>query len=366
MPPVRHVGILTAGGDCPGLNAVIRATVKSAILDHGLRVTGFLDGFAGLLENRSRELGFDDVSNILAQGGTILGASNRDDPFRVPVQGPEGTRHEDHSDRLLRNLEGHGIDALLALGGDGTLSIADGLVRKGAPVIGVPKTIDNDLSETDVTFGFDSARAVATEAVDRLHTTAASHHRIMVIEVMGRNAGWIALDAGIAGGGDVILLPEIPFQYGHVREGILGRTRRGRRFSLVVVAEGARCPDGRTVVQRMVEGSAEPVRLGGIGAVVANELEGSLPFEVRYVVLGHLQRGGTPTPLDRVLGTRFGVAALKAAVDEAWGCMPALRGDRIVRVALRDAVAKLKLVDPEGERVSAARSVGVVFGDGRN
>ncbi len=363
MATVRHVGLLTAGGDCPGLNAVIRAVAKCAIRDHGIRVTGFLDGFAGLLENRSRELVFDDVSNILVQGGTILGASNRDNPFRVPIRGPEGTRYEDHSDRAVANLEHHGIDALITLGGDGTLSVADRLARKGVPVVGVPKTIDNDLSETEVTFGFDSARAVATEAVDRLHTTAASHHRIMVLEVMGRNAGWIALEAGIAGGGDVILIPEIPFRYGSLAEGILGRTRRGRRSSLVVVAEGATVPDGDPVVRKLVEDSPEPVRLGGIGAVVAQELEGILPFEVRYVVLGHLQRGGSPTPLDRILGTRFGVAALKAAVDRAWGCMPALQGDRIVRVALRDAVAKLKRVDPEGERVSVARSVGVVFGD---
>ncbi|MFU8856149.1 MAG: 6-phosphofructokinase [Deferrisomatales bacterium] len=363
MTKVRHVGVLTAGGDCPGLNAVIRAIVKSAVLDHGIRVTGFLDGFAGLLENRSREVGFDDVSNILNQGGTILGASNRDDPFRVPVPGPEGTLHEDRSDRVLETLERHRIDALITLGGDGTLSIADRLVRKGAPVVGVPKTIDNDLSETDVTFGFDSARAVATEAVDRLHTTAASHHRIMVVEVMGRNAGWIALEAGIAGGGDVILIPEIPFRYGQICEGILSRTRRGRRSSLVVVSEGAKSPDGKTVVQRMVEGSAEPVRLGGIGAVVANELESALPFEVRYVVLGHLQRGGAPTPLDRILGTRFGVAALQAAVDRAWGTMPAVRGERIVRASVKEAVARLKLVDPKGEQVATARSVGVVFGD---
>lgn len=363
MSPVRHVGILTGGGDCPGLNAVIRAVVKSAILDHGLRVTGFLDGFAGLLEGRTRELGFDDVSNILTQGGTILGASNRANPFRVPVQGPEGIRHEDHSDRAAATLEAQGVDALIALGGDGTLSIADRFARKGVPVIGVPKTIDNDLSETDVTFGFDSARAIATEALDRLHTTAASHHRILVLEVMGRNAGWIALEAGIAGGGDVILIPEIPSRYEALREGILRRTRRGRRSSLVVVAEGTPAPGGGAVVRRLVEGSHDPVRLGGIGAVVAEALENILPFEARYVVLGHLQRGGSPTPLDRILGTRFGVAALKAAVDGAWGTMPALQGDRIVRVPLADAVARLKTVDPGGERVAVARSVGVLFGD---
>ncbi|GAB4260321.1 MAG: ATP-dependent 6-phosphofructokinase [Deferrisomatales bacterium] len=364
MTAVRHIGILTGGGDCPGLNAVIRAVVKCAVLDHRAQVTGFLDGFAGLVQDRSRPLGFDDVSNILVQGGTILGTSNRDDPFRVPVQTAEGLVYEDRSDQAVATLERHGVDALIVVGGDGTLSIAQRLFEeKGVPIVGVPKTIDNDLSETDLTFGFDSARAVATEAVDRLHSTAASHHRVMVVEVMGRHAGWIALEAGIAGGGDVILIPEIPFRYEAVVEGIERRAKRGRRFSLVVVAEGARCPDGRTVVRKVVEGSPEPVRLGGIGAVVADHLEGKLPFEVRHVVLGHLQRGGTPTPFDRILGTRFGVAALKTALRRDWGCMAALRGDRIECVAIRDAVARLKLVDPEGERVAVARSVGAVFGD---
>lgn len=363
MSKVRHVGILTGGGDCPGLNAVIRAIVKAATNEHGIRVTGFLDGFAGLLENRFKELGFDDVSNILTQGGTILGASNRDDPFRVPVKGPDGIVLEDHSNIVVSNLEKNRIDVLIAMGGDGTLSIAEQLHKKGVPVVGVPKTIDNDLSETDVTFGFDSARAVATEAIDRLHTTAASHHRIMVVEVMGRHAGWIALESGLAGGGDVILIPEIPFTFEAVRRGILERADKGRKFSIIVVAEGVKGPDGKSVAYKIVEGSPEPVRLGGIGAVVADRLDNSIPFEVRYVVLGHLQRGGTPTPLDRILGTRFGVGAIRAAASGKWGCMPALKGDSIVNVRLADAVAKLKLVDPAGERISVARSIGIVFGD---
>jgi len=227
MSKPRNIGILTGGGDCPGLNAVIRAIVKSATKEYGIRVTGFLDGFAGLLENRRMSLDYDDVSNILTRGGTILGTSNRDDPFRVPVKGPGGTMLEDHSDVAAANLEKNEIDVLIAMGGDGTLSIAEKLHKKGIPVIGVPKTIDNDLSETDVTFGFDSARSVATEAVDRLHTTAASHHRIMVVEVMGRNAGWIALEAGIAGGGDVILIPEIPFSFDSGVEFLNEPTREG-------------------------------------------------------------------------------------------------------------------------------------------
>lgn len=365
MSAVRNVGILTGGGDCPGLNAVIRAIVKSAVLEHGVTAVGFLDGFAGLLDDRCRPLGFDDVSNILTQGGTILGTSNRDDPFRVPVPVPGGggILYEDRSDIAVATLERRKIDALIVVGGDGTLSIAEKLARKGVRIVGVPKTIDNDLSETDITFGFDSARAVATEAVDRIHSTAASHHRVMVVEVMGRNAGWIALEAGIAGGGDVILIPEIPFTYAAVCRGIQRRAERGRRFSIVVVAEGARCPARGTIVHRLVEGTPEPVRFGGIGAVIAEELERSLPFEVRYVVLGHLQRGGPPTPYDRILGTRFGVAAIQSAVRSRSDCMVALRGDKIDRVPISDAVAELKLVNSQGERVSVARSVGIVFGD---
>lgn len=363
MPRIRHIGILTGGGDCPGINAVIRAVVKTAVHVHGLRVTGFLDGFAGLMSGAARPLGFDDVSGILVQGGTILGTSNRDDPFRVPVEGPRGTSFEDRSAEAVATLSRLEVDALVVIGGDGSLRIADRLAAKGVLVVGVPKTIDNDLAETDVTFGYDSARAVATEAVDRLHTTAASHHRIMVVEVMGRHAGWIALEAGLAGGGDVILIPEIPFTWDAVARGIRARAAEGRRFSIVVVAEGARQPSGETVVSRLVEGSPDPVRLGGISAVTARELEARLPFEARHVVLGHVQRGGTPTPFDRILATRFGAAAVRAAAEGAWGSMVALKGDRIERVPIRSAVAQPKLVDPAGERVVVARGLRTIFGD---
>jgi 6-phosphofructokinase 1 len=363
MLRIRHIGILTGGGDCPGINAVIRAVVKTAVHVHGLRVTGFLDGFAGLMSGAARPLGFDDVSGILVQGGTILGTSNRDDPFRVPVEGPRGTRFEDRSAEAMATLSRLEVDALIVIGGDGSLRIADRLAAKGVLVVGVPKTIDNDLAETDVTFGYDSARAVATEAIDRLHTTAASHHRMMVVEVMGRHAGWIALEAGLAGGGDVILIPEIPFTWDAVARGIRARAAAGRRFSIVVVAEGARQPSGETVVSRRVEGSPDPVRLGGIGAVTARELEARLPFEARHVVLGHVQRGGTPTPFDRILATRFGAAAVRAAADGAWGSMVALKGDRIERVPIRSAVAQPKLVDPAGERVGVARGLRTIFGD---
>jgi 6-phosphofructokinase 1 len=360
---VRHLGVLTGGGDCPGMNAALRAIVKSAIHRHGMRVTGFLDGFAGVTEDRARPLDFDDVSGILGLGGTILGASNRHDPFRVPLgEGPE-TTYLDRSDWAVATLRRREIDALIVVGGDGSLRIANRLVAKGVPVVAVPKTIDNDVSETEVSVGFDSARAVATDAVDRLRSTAASHHRIMVVEVMGRHAGWIALEAGIAGGSDAILIPEIPFTYEAIARGIRDRTERGRRFSVVVVAEGARSPEGHEVVRRIVAGSPEPERLGGVASVIAQALEAILPFEARYVILGHVQRGGPPSAADRMLATRFGVGAVASVADGDWGSMVALRGDRIERVRIADAIAKPRLVDPGNERVLAARAARTVFGD---
>jgi phosphofructokinase-like protein len=359
----RHIGVVTAGGDCPGMNAVLRALVKTAVLGHGLPVTGFLDGFAGLLKDQAQPLALADVSDIITRGGTILGSSNRDDPFRVPMEGAAEQGHADRSDAVLATLSRHGVEALVVVGGDGSLTIADKLSRKGVRVVGIPKTIDNDVWGTDKSLGFDSALSVATEAVDRLHTTAASHHRIMVLEVMGRHAGWIALEAGIAGGGDVILIPEISFRYEPVVKGILGRVDRGRRFSIVVVAEGVTCPGAGLVVREIVEDSPDPVRLGGVGAVVARTLGALLPFEARHVMLGHVQRGGCPTPFDRVLATRFGVAAMQALLEGDQGVMVALRGDHVDRLPLAEVVSRRKAVDPHGERVASARSVGTVFGD---
>ena len=357
------MGVVTAGGDCPGMNAVLRAVVKAAEHEHGIEVVGFRDGFAGLLSDDAMPLTFDAVSGVLVRGGTILGASNKDDPFRVPMGGGPGSGYADRSDALLATLARHGIEGLIVIGGDGSLRIADRLGGKGVAVVGVPKTIDDDVVGTDITLGFDSARAIATEAIDRLHTTAASHHRLMVLEVMGRNTGWIALDAGMAGGGDVILIPEIPFGYEAVAVGIRDRVKRGRRFSIVVVAEGATCPGGGTVARQIVKDSPEPVRLGGVGAVVAHALEALLPYEVRYVVLGHVQRGGPPTPFDRVLAARFGVAAIDALAEGEGRCMIALRGPRIERVPLAESAGTTRSVDRAGERVRVARSVGTVFGD---
>jgi len=363
VPRPQHIGVVTAGGDCPGMNAAVRAVVKAAITRHAMRVTGFLDGFSGLLTDQSRPLGFDDVAGTVALGGTMLGASNRDDPFRVPVERPGGPAYEDRSHVVLATVARHGLEGLVVIGGDGSLTIARRLEARGLPVVGIPKTIDNDVPGTDVTLGFDSALTIATDALDRLHTTAASHHRVMVVEVMGRHAGWIALEAGLAAGGDVVLIPEIAFRYEAVAAGILARARRGRRFSIVVVAEGARCPGGGTVVRQIVEGSPEPVRLGGVGAVVSHALEALVSFEVRYVVLGHVQRGGSPTPFDRILAARFGVAAVGALADGESGVMVALRGQRVERTRLAAMSPEPRRVDPHGEHVATARGIGTIFGD---
>jgi 6-phosphofructokinase 1 len=360
---VRRIGILTGGGDCPGLNAVIRAVVKTAAFDYGIEVVGIENGYRGLIEDRMRPLSVTDVGGIIMRGGTILGSSNRDNPFRVA--GVEDGRkiYRDESDRAIENAARYGLDVVIVVGGDGSLTIARDLAAKGLKVLGVPKTIDNDLAATDITFGFDSALAIATEAVDRLHTTAISHQRVMVLEVMGRYAGWIALSAALAGGGDVVLMPEVPFEIAKVAEFVRERARRGRNFSLIVVAEGAAPRGGSMAVAKRIEDSTDPIRLGGIGNRVAAELAKEITMETRATVLGHLQRGGVPTAFDRILGTRFGVEVTRAAAAGEAGKMVALRGREIARVPLEDAVASLRRVDPEGELVGAARSVGTCFGD---
>ncbi len=361
MARIRRIGILTGGGDCPGLNAVIRAVAKSAIFEHGLEVVGINEGFGGLIENNWRLLKDEDVSGILPRGGTILGANNRDNPFmfRTVSAGGEVT-YEDNSGTAIANLEGMGVEALVVAGGDGTLSIARRLHEKGVPVIGLPKTIDNDLHGTDVSFGFDSALHTATDAVDKLHTTAASHHRGMVLEVMGRNAGWIALCAGIAGGGDIILIPEIAYTFENVVRSIEERRARGKRFSIVVVAEGVPLPGGERVYRARSEG--EKV-LGGIGERVAEAIAGMAGMDTRVTVLGHLQRGGSPSPFDRILATGFGTAAVELAVAGRSGVMVALRDMRIEAVPLEEVVPGQRKVPVDGELVSFARSVGTSFGD---
>ncbi len=360
---IKRIGVLTGGGDCPGLNAVIRAVVKTCAFEYGIDVVGVQDGYGGLIQDRMRPLGSDDVSGILSRGGTILGTSNRDNPFRVPAEEEGEVRFRDLSDQALKNASRRGIELLVVIGGDGSLSIAHQLSEKGLPVIGVPKTIDNDLGATDVTFGYDTALTTATEAVDKLHTTADSHHRLMVLEVMGRYAGWIALGAGMAGGGDVVLIPEIPFDLDKVAAAIQERGYRGRSFSILVVAEGAAPKGGQMFVDRTIKESTDSIRLGGVGRWLALELERKLEWEARVTVLGHLQRGGVPSPHDRILATRFGVEAARLVASGESGRMVSLHGTEVDSVPLLEAVKQIRRVDPQSQVVRAARAVGTCFGD---
>jgi 6-phosphofructokinase 1 len=363
MKKVRRIGVLTAGGDCPGLNAVIRGVTKSAILDYGVEVVGVEDGFQGLIEDRVRLLSYTDVSNILTLGGTILGTSNTSNPFRCAVKARGKTEYRDVSGVVRANARKHRLDGLVAIGGDGTMAIAHRLSKQGLRIVGVPKTIDNDLPETDVTFGFDTAVHTATDALDKVHTTAMSHHRVMIVEVMGRYAGWIALHAGVASGADVILIPEIPYRLGSVSRTVVNRSRKGKRFSIIVVAEGARPEGGDMVVARRVAESTDPVRLGGVGNMIARQLTEACGLECRVTVLGHVQRGGTPTPFDRVLATRFGTHAMKLVMAGKFGRMVTFKDWKISDTTLARATAGLRLVDPRGPVVGAARSVGTCFGD---
>ncbi len=338
--------MLTGGGDCPGLNAVIRAVVRAGVEEFGDQLLGFRDGWHGVIESSYIELDIEATRGILPRGGTILGSS-RTNPYK-----------RDDGVRLVREtLSALGLDALIAVGGEDTLGVANKLHQEGVRVIGVPKTIDNDLGATDVTFGFDTALEIATEAIDRLHTTAESHHRILVVEVMGRHAGWIALYSGVAGGADVILIPEIPFDIEEVCRRVRHRHDRGRRFSIVVVAEGATPKEG---TMELLAGDLDEFghpRLGGMGTRLEREIEKRTGYETRATVLGHVQRGGTPTAFDRVLATRLGLAAIRGAHDGAWGMMTSLRGNEIKLVPLADAVAELRQVPTE-----EYERYGVLFG----
>lgn len=359
---VHRIGILTGGGDCPGLNAVIRAVVKTAE-SHGLEVMGVEDGFHGLIFGQAHPLSTKDVSGILPRGGTILGTSNRDNPFDYASEENGQIVKRDLSDQCVENLNRWDVDALVIIGGDGSMTISRGLAKKGVRSVGVPKTIDNDLAATDQTFGFDTALVTATEALDKLHTTAESHHRCMVLEVMGRYAGWIALESGLAGGADVILIPEIPFEMRHVADKIQSRQAQGKKFSIVVVAEGAAPKGGRQVVQQMIATSADPVRLGGIGNLVGRQVEETTGVETRVTVLGHLQRGGSPTPYDRILASRYGVHAVELILSGQFGRMVSLRGTEITSVPIEET-GSARRVTPDGDLVRTARSVGISFGDG--
>jgi 6-phosphofructokinase 1 len=354
---IKRIGVLTGGGDAPGLNAVVRAVVKSARNVYGWEVMGIEEGFDGLINPEHAHLmTHDDVRGILPRGGTILGTSNRGNPFAV--DGGDGRPH-DLSNRVMENVEKLEIDALVVIGGDGTLSIAKEFFEMGLPVVGVPKTIDNDLAGTDVTFGFDTAVVTATEAIDKLHTTAESHHRVMILEVMGRTAGWIAIESGIAGGADIILIPEIPFRIEGVLDAIAARDTYGSTFTIVVVGEGA-APQGG--MPRMVEGTkGKGLRFAGIGNWLADQLEQETPHEVRVTVLGHVQRGGSPSPFDRLLATQFGASAVRLIADGKFGHMVAAHGDAIEAVPLREAVGSVKTVPPDGDMVRTARALGIAF-----
>lgn len=360
----KRIGILTGGGDCPGLNGVINAVTKTAGTCFGATVIGIEDGFEGLVEGRMRELSHHEVAGILGLGGTILGTSNKGDPWHYPVEVGKGrVEIEDVSYKALRNYERWGLDALVAIGGDGTMHIAQRLTDAGAKVVGVPKTIDNDVPGTDVTFGFDSAVSVVTESIDRLATTASAHHRVMVVEVMGRYAGWIALLGGVSGSADIILMPEIAFSWDRVFDKVNERQSMLKRFTMVCVAEGARLPDGTEVIAEMDAKRTDAKRLGGIGATVARAIEEGTGYEARITVLGHLQRGGAPTSTDRVLATSLGATAARCACTGITGVMVAVRGSEILPVPLADAVGALRRVPADHHLIAAARAVGTCFGD---
>jgi 6-phosphofructokinase 1 len=358
-----RIGILTGGGDCPGLNAVIRAVTKHAILRFGWEVIGIEDSFKGLVDRRVQPLSIEKVRGLLTRGGTILGTTNRANPFKYPVKRADGIEEiRDVSQVVLDNIADLGLDALVCVGGDGTMSMAHTLGERGARIVGVPKTIDNDLAATDYTFGFQTAVEIATEALDRLNTTAESHDRVILCEVMGRYAGWIALAAGLAGGAEVVLIPEIPYDIERVVATIVGRKKRDISFAIIVVAEGARPSGGELAVARKGDATQQE-KLGGAAERLAAALARRLTeHEVRVTVLGHLQRGGTPSAFDRLLATRYGVAAVDLIAAGGFGRMVTLRGNEIGSVPLLEACGRLKLVDPEGELVRTARATGVELG----
>ena len=356
----KRIGILTGGGDCPGLNAVIRAAVRTAIRDYDFEVLGIQFGFEGLLSNSAIPLSIEAIRGILPKGGTLLRTTNRGNPFEYPASENGVQTCVDRSAEVVENIHKLDLAGMIAIGGDGTLKIAQKLGNMGIPIVAVPKTIDNDLAATDYTFGFMTAVKVATDAVDRLHTTAESHDRVMILEVMGRNAGWIALYAGLAGGADIILIPEIEYTPENVIESIRSREKEGSNFDLIVVAEGAKRVGGE---EMYLDRRAR--RLGGIAYQVADDIARQINHEIRVTVLGHIQRGGSPIAFDRILATRFGKAAADLVGQRKFGKMVALRGDEIVDVNISDAVSKMKYVDPDGQMVLTARSLGISFGDGR-
>ena len=353
---------MTGGGDCPGLNAVIRAVAKAAMSKYDLEVWGIQDGYLGLIENHMHQLHSADVSGILTVGGTILGTSNTSDPFHFALDS-SGKKYADVSEQCIKNLRQYGIDALICIGGDGTMKTAAKFAKMGLTVIGVPKTIDNDLVGTDFTFGFDTAATTATEAIDKIHTTASSHHRIMIVEVMGRYAGWIALFAGVAGGADVILIPEIPYSLEKIEACVRERARRGKRFSIICVAEGAKEKGGQMVIGQKIKGSPDPIRLGGIATKLQYDIQNRTGLDARSVILGHVQRGGTPTPFDRVLATNFGYTAISLLMEKGIkNHLVVLQNNQYTSIPLSKVAGKIKNVPKDHPMIKAALAIGTSFG----
>jgi len=359
----KKIGILTGGGDAPGLNAVIYALVRTSIAKYDCELIGYKFGYRGLYTDDFIELDWKATSGILHKGGTILYSSNKDNLFDYNVEDRGRTVKRDVSDVAVENLRRNGVDVLCILGGDGTLTSARDFARKGVNVVGVPKTIDNDLSLTDVTFGFDTAVNIVTENLGRLHTTTESHQRVMVVEVMGRSAGWIALASGIAGSADVILIPEIPYSLERVVDKINQRDAAGKPFTIVIVCEGAIEKGGAAVVGKIVADSPDPIRFGGIAAQISRRLENMVAHEVRYCALGHIQRGGETSAADRVLSVRYGVAAADLIAKENYGNMVCVRNGEMTYDSLENVIGTNKTVDPDGELVYVARSLGISFGD---
>lgn len=361
----RKIAVLTGGGDAPGLNAVIYTLTKTCILKYDYDLIGFKFGYRGLYNNDFMPLTLENTTGILHKGGSMLYSSNKDNLFDYTVEENGQKVKKDVSDVAVENLKKDGVDCLVVLGGDGTLTSARDFARKGINVIGVPKTIDNDLMATDVTFGFNTAVNIVTEALGRLHTTAESHHRIIVVEVMGRNAGWIALHGGLAGSADIILIPEIPYTLDHIVQKVKERDERGKLFTIIVVSEGAKEEGGELVVNKIVEDSPDPIRLGGIANKLSYELEKRIPeHEVRPVILGHTQRGGETSPYDRILSCRYGSFAAKMIHEDEFGKMVCIHDGKIGSVALEEVIGKNKLVNAQGELVQVARDLGISFGDG--
>jgi 6-phosphofructokinase 1 len=362
---VRRIGILTGGGDCPGLNAVIRAVTKKAIFEHGLEVWGIEDAFLGLIENRAHPLTAGDASNILTQGGTILGTTNKVDPahYRTGTDADGNPVYEDVTPRVVENVREWGLDVLVCIGGDGTMTGVQNLIDHGLACVGVPKTIDNDLAHTDVTFGFQTAVDIATEALDRVHTTAASHHRVMLVEMMGRNAGWLTLHAGLAGGADVILIPEIPYDVQVVADYCKMRGRFGKAFTIVAVSEGAKPCGGDVVVKNIDQDSPDPIRLGGVSQVLRVQLEQMTGLECRATILGHVQRGGSPCAFDRVLATRYGCAAVDLVVGGDWNRVVVIEGAKLTSVPVSAVAGRQRQVPLDHPLIAAARALGTCMGD---